>query len=58
MRSCVIALGLSLASSLGAIDYADFDARTHTYNLVGKLRYYVEEYNAQQPHEALELLQK
>lgn len=58
MRSCVIALGLSLASSLGAIDYADFDAKTHTYNLVGKLRYYVEEYNAQQPHEALELLQK
>jgi len=58
VRGWGIAFVLSLATSVSAIDYNNFETRTREFDLAGKLQYYIEEYNAQQPHEALELLQK
>ncbi|MBL8032905.1 MAG: hypothetical protein JNJ69_04345 [Leptospiraceae bacterium] len=47
---------LCWANAAGALDFASYNPVTHDYALQGHVHYYFEEYNEQQPHEALELL--
>ena len=58
MRRAILPLLLSLGAPLSALDFATYDDKAREYNLAGNVWYYFEEYNEQQPHEALELLQK
>lgn len=49
---------LLVTSAASAVGFAQYDPARHQFALEGKVHFYVEEYNEQQPHEALELLQK
>jgi adenylate cyclase len=58
MRGASLTLLLTFSAPLYTLDFATYDEKAREYNLAGNVWYYFEEYNEQQPHEALELLQK
>ena len=58
VRAASVLITLLLTSAASAIEFAQYDPARHQFALEGKVHFYVEEYNEQQPHEALELLQK
>lgn len=45
-------------TSVFGLDFAAWNEKSREFDLANHVYYYVEEYNEQQPHEALELLQK
>ncbi len=56
MRVLVTVFAFITVTAAPALDFSEYSAETGTYNLKGHVYYYFEEYNEQQPHEALELL--
>ncbi len=58
MRAAFLPIALLFSTAASAVEFAQYDPVRHQFALEGKVHYYVEEYNEQQPHEALELLQK
>ena len=58
MRAALLPIALLFSTAVSALEFAQYDPVRHQFALEGKVHYYVEEYNEQQPHEALELLQK
>jgi two-component system, sensor histidine kinase LadS len=58
MRAGILLIFSLAGSSLGAVDFAQYDASSHSFGLTGHVYHYAEEYNEQQPHEALELFRK
>lgn len=56
MRYLPLLLALALVPAAHALDFAEFKADQGAFDLKGNVHYYFEEYNEQQPHEALELL--
>lgn len=60
MRRLLFSAALLALFSLpvSALDFARYDAPGREFSLANNVWYYFEEYNEQQPHEALELLQK
>ncbi|MFO1470546.1 MAG: 7TM diverse intracellular signaling domain-containing protein [Turneriella sp.] len=58
MRAALLTFALLFSTAASAVEFAHYDPVRHQFALEGKVHYYVEEYNEQQPHEALDLLQK
>lgn len=58
MRMLFCALLWLAQASVFGLDFAGWDEKSREFDLNNHVYYYVEEYNEQQPHEALELLQK
>jgi len=58
MRLRLGLLVLFAGAPLSALDFASYNHAQHEFDLNGRVHYYFEEYNEQQPHEAFELLQK
>lgn len=58
MRVLFCALLWLAHTSVFSLDFAHWNEKSREFDLANHVYYYVEEYNEQQPHEALELLQK
>ena len=56
MRLPVILFALLTFDAAQALDFSEYHAEVGAYDLKGNVHFYIEEYNEQQPHEALELL--
>jgi class 3 adenylate cyclase len=56
MRRLPALIALAFGSAAHSLDFAEFNAAGGAFDLKGHVHYYFEEYNEQQPHEALDLL--
>lgn len=58
MRRVLLVCLFFAAARLQALEFAHYDEAKREFDLAGNVWYYFEEFNEQQPHEALELLEK